>query len=224
MSIFQVNYTNVGQQVLPPDKRGSNMMAWVAALLSPIQYLHNLRMGSYKFGDHSAPYLISTTYSKGTFVLYKYAIYESLVNGNIGNDPLNTTYWAKVLDNFIGVDERVLYNGNVLILTYALNKYFGTVFRQPNNVSDIFITVNSKPVPPFVVGDSENNSSKVYANTSSEFVINAYTFADYTNMTIWVPQAVYDALDTDPANREKIIRNFSDKYIIAGITYLVDTY
>jgi hypothetical protein len=224
MSIYDVNYSTVGQQLLPPDKRGGKMTAWVKAMIKPMQWLRDLWLGSYRTGSTDAPYLISTTYAIGDRVVYKYAVYESIVNANLGNDPLNTLYWEKVQDNFIGVVERVKYNGNVLLLTYALNKYFGTVFRQPNNVSDIYITANVKPISVFVVGDTEAESSKVYSNNSSEFVVDSYSFSSYVNATIHVPLAVYNALDSDPANREKIIRNFADLYIVAGITYDIVTY
>jgi hypothetical protein len=224
MSIYDINYTNVGNQLLPPDKRGTYMRSWVAALFKPLQYLRDLWLGDYRAGSTAAPFLISTTYNSGDRVLYKASVYESIVDGNLGHTPPNDAYWVRVQDNFIGVFERVLYNGNVLILTYALNKYFGTVFRQPPNVSDIYLQANAKPAKPFIVGWTEAQSSTVYANNSTEVVINAYTFSDYFNLTIWIPLAVYNALDTVAANREKIVRNFADRYIVAGIIYQVQTY
>lgn len=224
MSIYDIDYAQAGQQLLPPDKRFYEMSAWVKALLEPMQWLADLWLGSYKNGSTAPPYLNTTTYGKGDRVIYKYSVYESVINGNLGNNPLNIAYWTKVQANFIGVDERLQYNGNVLVLTYALNKYFGTVFRQPNNVSDIYLTANAKPTKVFEVGYTEAQSSRVYANTSSEFVINLYTFEAYTNLSINVPLAFFNALDSDPNNREKIIRNFADLYIAAGITYKVITY
>lgn len=224
MGLYDVNYTNVGQQLLPPDKRGTAMSRWVGAVLRPLQWLVDIKLNMWRNGSTAPPYLNSTTYAKGDLVIYRYSVYESNVNGNLGNDPLNTTYWTKVQDNFIGTLERLKYNGNVLVLTYALNKYFGTVFRQPNNVSDIYISLNPKPISVFRSGDTEAQSSVVYLNTSSEFVVNAYSFLSYTNMIINVPLAVYNALDVDPANRERIIRNFADKYVVGGVTYNIATY
>lgn len=224
MGLYDMNMATTGQQLLPPDKRGNFMSRWAAAILRPIQWLVDIRLNSYRNGSAAPPYLNSTTYAKGDLVVYRYSVYESQVNGNLGNDPLDLTYWAKVQDNFIGVLERLKYNGNVLVLTYALNKYFGTTFRQPNNISDIFITVNAKPTAVFLVGDTEAQSSLVYSNTSSEFIVNGYTFSTYFNMTIFVPVAVYNALDVDPANRERIVRNYADQYVVAGITYEVATY
>lgn len=224
MSIYDIDYTDVGNQLLPPDKRGAYMRSWVATLFKPLQYLSNLWLNDYRAGSSAAPFLISTTYAIGDKVLYKASVYESIVAGNLGHTPPNDAYWVRVQDNFIGVFERVQYNGNTLILTYALNKYFGTTFRQPPNVSDIYLQANAKPADVFIVGATEAQSSVVFSNNSSEFVINGYTFTDYANLTIFMPVAVYNALDTVAANREKIVRNFADRYIVAGIIYQVQTY
>lgn len=224
MSIYDINYTGVGNQLLPPDKRGGYMRSFVKALFKPLQYLRDLILGDYRTGSTANPFLISTTYAQGERVLFKASVYESLVDGNIGHEPPNDAYWVRVQENFIGIFERVQYNGNVLMLTYALNKYFLTTFRQPPNVSDIFLEAVPKPNDVFIVGFTEDESSVVYANSSTEVVIDGYTFSAYYNMIIWVPQAVYDALDTVPANREKIVRNFADRYVVAGVTYQVQTY
>lgn len=225
MGIYDVNYSKLGQQMLPPDKRAARQRAWIAAALYPIQWLRDLWLGSYRSGGTGyPPYINSTTYGKGERVVYRYSVYESNVSGNLGNDPLNTTYWTKVQDNFIGVNERIRYTGHVLVLEYALNRYFGTVFRQPPNVSDIFIQDNVKPQSVFVIGGDEDSSSVIYGDHSSEVIIDSYSFDAFNNMTIMVPTAVYNALDTDPLNREKIIRNFADQLIVAGITYDVSIY
>lgn len=224
MSIYNIDFKKLTSRLLPPDKRGAFMRNWVYALAVPLQWLRDLVLGDYKSGATYAPYSDANTYSKYERVIYRYSVYESLVNNNLANDPLNVSYWQLVQENFVGVDERIKYNGNALELTNALNKYFGTVFRQPPNTSDIFLTAHFRPQSVFVVGGSASNSSVVYRNRSSEFVINSYTFAGFVNLTINVPVAVFEALDDDPTNREPIIRNFADRYIVAGIIYEVTTY
>lgn len=223
MSIFDVDYNKIGPQLLPPDKRYSRMVAWVKVLLSPLQWVRDLWMGSYRTGSTANPWLNSSTYAKYDRVVYKQKVYESLKNGNTDNPTVQAS-WMVVQQNFIGVFERVLYNGNKLIFEYAINKYFGTVFRQPPNTSDIYTTVNQKMASVFKVGASENNSTKVSALTSSEFVVNAYNFNSFFNMVIHVPLSLFNSLDPSSANAEKIIRNYANQYIIAGITYTVQTY
>lgn len=223
MSIYDVNYNQTGPQLLPPDKRYNRMVAWVKALLVPLQWVRDLWMGSYRTGSTANPWVGSTTYAKYDRVLYKQKVYESLINGNT-DTPTEQTSWMVVQQNFIGVFERVLYNGNKLIFEYAINKFFGTVFRQPPNTSDIYISVNNKPFSVFVVGGTENSSSVVYSHVSSEYVIDSYNFSLFVNMTIMVPLGVFNALDPNPVNCEKIIRNYANQYIIAGIIYNVQTY
>lgn len=223
MSIYDVNYNQTGPQMLPPDKRFTRQVAWIKALLSPIQWVRDLWLGSYRTGSTALTWVGSTTYNKYDRALYKQKVYESLIDSNMDNPTVQTS-WMVVQQNFIGVFERVLYNGNKLIFEYAINKYFGTVFRQPPNTSDIYGVVHAKSFSVFVVGGTEANSSIVYSNRSSEFVINAYDFNSFFNLTIMVPAAAFSALDPSAANAEKIIRNFANQYIIAGIIYNVDTY
>jgi hypothetical protein len=223
MNIYDVDYSQVGQQLLPPDKRKPRLLALVAAFLSQLQWLRDLWFGSFRTGATAQNWLSSTTYAKYDQVVYGIYIYMSLKDGNT-DVPTTPGSWIQVLNNFVGMSERILYNCQTLILTYALNKRFMTTFRQPPNVSDIYIGTFAKPISVFVVGGVEANSSKVYTIGSSEYVIDSYTFAGYVNMTIYVPVAVYNALDPVDANREIIIRSFADKYMAAGIIYTITTY
>lgn len=222
MSIYDVDYSKIGPQGMPPDKRGNLILRLLNALLAPVQWVRNLWMGSYRTGSSDQPY-VSATYAKYDRVIYKQRVYESLIDGNT-DAPTVQTSWMMVQENFIGVFERVLYNGTTLVLEYALNKFFGTTFRQPPNVSDIYMSVQAKPKDVFVIGGSDLNSSIVYAGSSSGFVINAYSFGAYFNLFIYVPSATFYALDPVPANCDKIIRNFVDKYIFAGIIYQIIPY
>lgn len=223
MSFYDVDYSKVGPQLLPPDKRGSLLIRLVAAFLTPVQWLRDLSLGSYRVGPAAQDWLSTTTYAKYDQVVYNIFVYVSLKDGNT-DIPTDTSSWLVIQTNFIGMSERILYNCRTLVLTYALNKRFKTVFRQPPNVSDIYIGTFAKPVSVFVVGGVEANSSKVYTIGSSEYVIDSYSFADYVNMTIYVPVAIYNALDPVPANREIIIRSYADKYMAAGIIYTITTY
>jgi len=223
MSIYDVDLNKIAVQTAPPDKRYPLMVAWLKVLIKPIQWLRDLWMGSYRTGSSAVAWIVGATYSKYDRVLYKQKVYESLTDNNT-DAPYVQSSWMVIQDNFIGVFERVLYTGNKLIFEYAINKYFGSVFRQPPGVSDIYLTVAAKPSSVFIVGGTEQTSSIVYATTSSEFVINSYTFNPFYNLTIHVPLALYNSLDPDSLNCEKIIRNYADQYIIAGILYTVVTY
>lgn len=223
MPIYDVDFNKVGPRLLPPDKRFIVMKAWLSALLKPLQWVRDLWLGEYQTGSTAQEWLDTSTYAKYDRVIYTIYVYESLVDGNTAA-PTDATAWRIVQQTFIGLNERLSYNTAVLILTAALNKQYKTTFRQPNDQSDIYIIGYPKPPSVFIVGGSESNSSKVARKTSSEFIVNAYSFSGYVNMSIYVPVATYNALDPIPANCDKIIRAYVDKYIAAGITYNIITY
>lgn len=210
--------------MLAPDKRFRKTVAWVNVLLSPIQYLRDIWFGSYRTGSTAPTWVNTDPYPK--YALVKYSnkvVYESLVDNNTAV-PTDTTKWRVAQQNFIGLSERIVYNGQKLVLEYAMNKWFGTTFRQPPNISDIYITNNSLTVASFRVGLTEGVSSKVGLTGSSEFVGLSSVYTVPTNFTIHCPKAVYDALDPTLINNEKIFRAFVDLYIPSGITYSITTY
>jgi hypothetical protein len=221
-TIYDIDFSEFTPQMLPPDKRYTRFEAWTNIVLSPIQYLRNLWFGSYRTGSE-APAYASGTYAKYAQVRYNKIVYESLKNANT-DIPTVTASWKEVQQNFIGLSERIYYTGQKLTLEYAMNKWFGTTFRQPNSVSDIYITNNALAISVFRVAADEDSSSVVLAEASPEFVINDYNFAVTYNFTINCPVAVYNALSAVAGNREKIFRAFVDKYVPAGITYNIVTY
>lgn len=222
-TIYDINFDDFAVQMLPPDKRYVRMTAWVRILLSPLQYLRDLWFGSYRTGSTAAQWTNSAPYPKYSLVKYNKIIYESLIDNNT-DLPTVVASWRVVQQNFIGLSERIYYNGQKLTLEYAMNTWFGTTFRQPPTASDIYVSNNTVTVPVFRSGGDEDSSSNVFTDRSSEFVINSYTFSVAYNFTVYCPQAVYDALDPTLINNEKIFRAFVDKYVPAGVTYTITTY
>lgn len=220
MSIYDVDFSKVGPRLLPPDKRFPVMNAWIKVFLSPIQWVRDLWLGEYRTGSTAQNWLSTTTYAKYDRAIQNTIVYESLISGN-NQVPTNTAAWQVVQANFIGLSERILYTGQTLTLTYALNKRFMTVFRQPPNISDIYISNNNLGAFPFIVGADEQSSSDIFYQTSSEFIIDGFSFTGRYNFAINMPTAVYNALDPLPANCDKIVRAFVDKYLPAGITYQI---
>ena len=223
MSIYDIDYSKQRAQLLPPDKRYTKTVAWVGILLAPLNYLRNLNFGSYRTGSDAPQWVNTDPYAKYDQVKYNKIVYESLIDGNT-DVPTTVATWKVVQQNFIGLSERIYYNGQKLVLEWAMNKWFGTTFRQPPNIPDIFIENNSLDVGVFRVGGEEDISSVSYNNQSSEFVVDAYSFAVAFNFTINVPEAVYNALDPTLNNNEKIFRAFVDRYVPAGVTYTIQTY
>lgn len=358
-TIYDIDFDQFAVQQLPPDKRFKRQVAWVRILLSVLQYLRDIWFGSYRTGSTAPTWVNSAPYAKYDLVKYSNKIiYESLIDNN-SEVPTNTSAWRVAQLNFIGLSERILYNGQKIVLEWAMNKWFGTTFRQPTymgnycelrwqlqesdtpfmdgniqikvnggivvdvgspstgslfiatgatveviaptfiawsgvtdpyiqlavfdqsgelfndtkgdqtepfltytftaaafglyqahvrtnqegvvpsstgfdplNVpafplpghSDIYIGNNAIPIPAFRSGLTEDVSTYVGLNSSSEFVGNEADFTVLANFSIYCPQAVYDALDPTLINNDKIFRAFVDKYVPAGVTYTVTPY
>ena len=180
MGIFDINYNDTVESLSPPDKRTGALLAWLRSLAAPMQYLRDKMLGDYRLGS-SYPEWTAGTYAKGDKVIYKQVVYESTTDGN--TDTPSSVNWVVYLPSFIGASDRVKYNGQYLILTYALNQYYGTTYNQPlllgysltpdaehSAYSDIYITTTPYVVVGFVVGKTEPYSETVGQTTSSAAV------------------------------------------------------
>lgn len=223
MSIYNLNYIQKVVELLPPDKRGPKMVNWLIDLLGPMGVNYNDLFVDYKTGSDYDLYDSLTTYNTGDRVQYSQSVYESIIDNNTLN-PTDVAGWRLYEEYFIGVDERIKYSHIKVVLEYALNRRFNTTFRQPNLISDIYIESNQPPYGPFIVGAIEDESSVVYFDTSSDWVINGYSFATFNNFTVYVPLAVFEAQSADVNAREPIFRYFIDKYNSAGLNYNIVTY
>ena len=224
MSIYQIDYQRRIPELMPPDKRYSKGVAWLKSLTSPLQPLWYQMFVLYKVGAIGFyPTWTAGTYNKFDRVQYGQTIYESLVDNNTAV-PTDSNYWRIFQFSFIGVDERMKYNGTHLVLEYALNTRFGTNFVQPPGTSDINFTINNPSNNVFVVGGDEFNSDNVKLTSSSNVIINDYNFSTFYNLVINVPVAVWNALAADDLTREKIMRQYVDTLIHTGIKYTFQTY
>jgi hypothetical protein len=225
--IFTQDIDNFILNLLPPDKRTTTHQAFAQAQASPVQYDLNL-LDDYEGGSEYVVYDPTHTYSIGDRTIYLFSVYESLTNGNISHAPNNSaTNWLMVNEWFIGSDERIHYTGaQKLAFEYALNRYFRTIFRQPNaagtSISDIFIGLDESPNGSFLVGAVEGNSSAVYDVNSQYWVFTTYVlpFESTYSFIIYVPLTVFNAIP----GGEKTIRLIADKYVLTPITYKVQTY
>lgn len=223
-SIFDVNFNLFSYRMMRPDRRLPAMLAFVRVLMKPLQYLRDQKLGIYREGAGNMATWAPGTYAKYQTVIYKQKVYESLQAGNTA-EPTDQSKWRVVVHNFVGAEERAQYTSSKIVLEFAINKYFGTTFRQPlTGTSDIYFDTLDNPLNVFLIGNSPLSQSYIYTDHSTQFIINDYSFATYYNMQINFPQAVFDALDPSPENAEKIIRNFVNRILVAGITYKIVTY
>lgn len=215
-TIYDIDFNQQAIDLLPPDKRDPQPVALMQALLTALQWCRDLVLGGFKYGS-TAPVYSPGTYNKYDQVKFGKSIYEALVTTT--NDPTVTTDWMLIQSNFIGVDERIKYNGQKIVLEWALNLEFDGVFRQPATMllSDIYINNIDATLAGFRIGQTETGSS-IGETTSSDSIGGSYPFVQINNFQINIPTALFSLTN------EKAIRNFVDKYIPISLNYIIVPY
>ena len=224
--MYSVNFNNAMINLLSPDKRSSTIVALNKPASDELQIINNDLILTYKQYQSIPSWDVTMTYMTNVKVFYKKAIYKSLLDSNIGKDPVNNPdFWIIISPNFMGVDTRLKINSQKLVFEFGLNLWFNTIFRQLPLVSDIYIKNNSNlNLVPFVAGFNESQSSKVTTISSDGFIGINYVFTPYYGFSIYIPIAIYNSIGTTSQESESIIRNFSNKYIISGTYYNIITY
>jgi hypothetical protein len=214
--IFDIDTNQQAVDLLSPDKRGPITVALLRALLWSTQWCRDLVLGSYKRGS-TAPIYAGGTYNKYDQVIFNKSVYYSLVANNAAL-PTDTTSWLKIQDNFIGVDERVRYNGQKIVLEYALNHRFGGTFRPPgsSSLSDIYIN-NVAPVPAgFRIGMTIG--STIGQTRSSDYIGLNSSYVQISNFNINFLNSLYILTN------EQSVRDFVNPVIPASLNYTITPY
>lgn len=219
-TIYDISTDQAAIDQFPPDKRNPQTLALMQALLYAAQWSRDLVLGSFKTGS-TAPVWSAGAYTLYYQVKFGKSIYECVTDGTT-NDPTNTTDWRLIQENFIGVDERIKYNGQKIVLEWALNTEFDGVFRQPVTGlnSDIYITNIAASLAGFRIGADESgvDVSSIGQDTSSDSIGGTYPFVQLNNFQINFPAALYSLTN------EEAIRNFIDKYIPSSLNYVILIY
>lgn len=217
MSIYTVTYGFFWETVYPPVLRKAVHLAWGKVIMKPLQWLHNAIFISYANGATDADYSNVTAYVKGDRVVYTDRGQYEARQATTGNLPSDSTYWYKVNDNYIGARERSKYSSRKILFEYALNKWFQT--------TGIFIDNTSIGAQTFLMGGSGGTSSAMYnvSSNSQQFLTNSFT-SNLSAFTIFVPLAKFNSLAGNDIDRENIIRNIADIYVLAGMSYTVTPY
>lgn len=189
-NIYNLNYQQAANLLTPPDKRQPVWLAFLNALLFPLQWLHDLIFTDYANGSSAALYSNSATYAIGNRVTYSdFGVYEYIYTGTpaAGQQPGTADsngvfYWYKALNSFIGVRQRMQLTGQQLSLEYALNtwfRYYGASFVQPSsygsftypdstaiandylNKSSIYIQQKAIDNDGFFMGQGDGTSSDI---------------------------------------------------------------
>jgi hypothetical protein len=228
MSIYNVDYDQTSLELYPSHKRRDILLQKIYSLVKPLNDL-NLFFQFFREGGSFSAYSGATTYTFGQYIQYQRRIYlrnEVTTDYVAGISPLNSTYWTLILQSFIGADERVKFGPQKIIYEFALNKIFGTTFRQPPAVSDVYIENLNSSDDAFYVGELDTDTAMV-AQTDQEsifFVTENDPVSDEKDYAIYVPVAVWTALAPTGTERDAIITSVANKYRLVGYTFEIITY
>lgn len=219
MNFLNINTDIIAVNLLPVDKRRNNIFAFVRSLLEPFN--QNVQdFWTYVTGGAYIPYSSFGEYNTGDIVTYLGKNYKSIVDSNIGNPVTDDTKWVLTNESAIALSERARYTPNKLPFEYAINKYFGTIFRQPPLQSDIYTETIDAINDSFITFRNGVNSSVVYRDKANGFCFNELFLALPVQFNIYVPNGVYASFDAP----ETTIRNFADTLVVAGKKYNIITY
>lgn len=224
MSIFSIDIDKLSKDVLPPQTRSVENVAFIKGLFTQPIRTHNLFVAYLEGAKTTLGALpwAAGSFSKGEYVYYILTGEVFECQADTTAEPTTSTDWLKVLDSFIGVNESQYFDGGNLALTYGLNIRFDTNYVDPPSTSDIYILNEVQGVPMFRVGANESESSSIGANeVESDFITYGATATVAYLFTVWIPAALTATLGADAF---KIVRRFVDKYVPAGCLYDVTDY
>lgn len=234
MSKYTVNFDLTSVELLPPSKRETesgnddieNLLFSFAAPLNQLETIFTYQREGTGANDYDAlaVYVLGDLVNYQSRVYYKNEITEDYIAGIL---PTNTDYFVKVLDYIIGLNDRIRFSPNKLILEYALNAIFNTTFNQPPTLSDIYITRLFNDSDCFQAGETEAESSTVAEqDVDSEWSIpeTEPSGAIQYDYVVNVPVAVWTALSSSAPQRDAIILSVLNKFKLFGFIAEVQTY
>jgi len=218
--IYIIQFSLIWEKLYPPHLRKALHLAWGTVIVAPLQSLRDLIFNEYANGSFAPKYDNATAYVVGDKVYLNRVLYQCIY-ATTGNAPTNTTYWKILLDNRIGIRERIKYNSRKIVLEYGLNRWFEIPSADPQ----IYITNNTIYGTAFILGQTGEYSSTMARSSTHQlyYLGNSYTYRSDA-FTIYVPIAVFTALASNNTDRENIIRTFANNYVLSGMTYSVVTY
>jgi hypothetical protein len=228
MSIYDINYNNVVGNMIAPFLRTASLLKWMYALISPIQWLRDrffynyVNSDLYVYCDGVTPLIINYA---GTLVKFiDNSLWEtqidnvdtSVYNPTIGqvSDINGNTIWIKIQDDFVGLNERVMYSNQKMLFEYLLNNYFkhdisaNNIYINTNDISHNMVEIAEEDVDSFVI--AQNDIDSLY--WISEWDVEKQEF----NFKIFVPTLIATQLGT---NYQQIISQIVDRYNYFGLIY-----
>lgn len=228
-----INFNALFSNLNIPKLRTTIHTAWLYILANPltlVQSWWNKRLN----GSSYTVFNPTNDYTIYNYVQYGRASYQCILTPTIGLHPLptNTTYWYKILDDYIGINERSKYSAQKVMLEYALNRRFSPSTITPpfsSSIRSIYITTNSVTTSNILYSAPSNTNtfSWVAPNSSTTFYYNILgnpSFTTQYNFTIYIPSGIVSQIASTWAEAQYIIAQETNKYSLSGMFYNIIQY
>lgn len=225
-NIYDIDYNLQADNLNAPQRRLPKFTAFLHSLMKPLQWRRDLFFIEYATGSYNLypNYDPSNGYVFGDRVIYSdKRVYESIFPTPFaGTPPTDPTHWTLIVDNFIGLNERLKYTSQIITIEYALNRWFMNI----GATDQIYIQNNNTIQSVFVMGVTGPFSSAMAVNSlsSTSFMAVNPTFSVQYNFTIYVPVALFNSLGSTPQDSENTVRRYADQFVLAGLLYDVQTF
>ena len=229
--LFDIDFYKFWVNNTPTQRRKPKRNARGKVYMRPLMWLRELTyVDKMTTGAGAVVWSVGATYTELQKVVYNdnRQLYQVLEGATppAGTLPTDATYWRLLSTNWVGMDWQRKATAEKLKLEYYLNLYFGSTFRQPPLVSDIYIQTTLANNYIFYAGISESESSSVTyfgENINGAVWASNNPFSQY-NYTIYVPSALYASLGANNDIRNTKIREQVNPRNLQSITYTITTY
>ena len=225
-NIYDIDYNLQADNLNAPQRRLPKITAFLHSLVKPLQWRRDLFFIEYATGSYGLYSLYDPLngYNFGDRVIYSdRKVYEAIFPTPFaGVPPTDTAHWALIVDNFIGLNERIKYTSQIITFEYAINRWF----MNTGATDQIYIQNNNTIQSVFVMGQTGPFSSAMAVSSlnSTSFMAVNPTFSVQYNFTIFVPLALFNSLGNTTQDKENTIRRYADQFVLAGLLYDVQTF
>ena len=188
MSLFVFNPFRASEELAPTQLRGQKMMSWLRVLLTPVKWLSDLFTEDYCLGSNAAYYDNAATYSLGDRVRWSdRGVYELRVTSSTGVDPtgetLSRTNWFNILKDYIGIDSRIVWNGQIIVFEEIINEFYGITsapfiycYETPNGSASTGLAVFIPVAFWTTLGTTNAQRQASVYGFAKNYVLGTYTF------------------------------------------------
>lgn len=137
-SIYDIDFDLLNNNTTVPKLRTPLHLQWLKALTYPLTWIYSLLTGDYLNGSSHPLYIGIVPYNFGDFVTVGGSNFVNInPAGSTGIDTTNSSTWYMCQTDYRGVQERINYSCQKIMIEYILNREFNTT---PTTLPTISIT------------------------------------------------------------------------------------